>query len=424
MTEEADPELLLAQGRIAEAEDACERRLQNSPDDIAALKIAGLGALRRALPGRAIVLLARAARIAPDDSLTLHHLGRAREAGGDLEGALAADEAAVRADPAHAAARLFYAKGLERQGRPEEALLQFTRALKDAQRDGLWLDAAGTPEPLRPLVEHAVLAVRRGRRAAFELLLGPLKRRYGAAALGRVEAAIRIYIGEQAPQYPDARQRPTFFYIPGLPTAPYFDRRLFAWIGAYEAALPAILEELQALLPGERGRERVFGSDALEEENLRGQYGQPSWNGYYFYRYGVRRDDNCSACPVTAAMLDSLPLIRIREHGPEVLFSVFTPGTQLLPHRGVTNARAVSHLPLLVPPDCALEVGGEQHVWRKGRVVVFDDTYEHQAWNRSPEVRVVLIADIWNPHLTDAETAAITDVIGKIGDMRIDLESS
>jgi len=56
--------------------------------------------------------------------------------------------------------------------------------------------------------------------------------------------------------------------------------------------------------------------------------------------------------------------------------------------------------------------------------VVFDDTYEHQAWNRSPEVRVVLIADIWNPHLTDAETAAITDVIGKIGDMRIDLESS
>ncbi|MGA9028109.1 MAG: hypothetical protein WB440_18795, partial [Steroidobacteraceae bacterium] len=72
MTEEADPELLLAQGRIAEAEDACERRLQNSPDDIAALKIAGLGALRRALPGRAIVLLERAARIAPDDSLTLH----------------------------------------------------------------------------------------------------------------------------------------------------------------------------------------------------------------------------------------------------------------------------------------------------------------------------------------------------------------
>ena len=76
---------------------------------------------------------------------------------------------------------------------------------------------------------------------------------------------------------------------------------------------------------------------------------------------------------------------------------MFTPGTHLLPHRGVTNTRVVAHLPLIVPPDCALRVGGEEHAWQEGRVVVFDDTYEHEAWNRSDQVRVVLIFDLWNP---------------------------
>jgi aspartate beta-hydroxylase len=102
---------------------------------------------------------------------------------------------------------------------------------------------------------------------------------------------------------------------------------------------------------------------------------------------------------------------------------VFTPGTDLLPHRGVTNARLVTHLPLIVPPDCALNVGGALHVWQEGRVVVFDDTYEHSAWNRSDAMRVVLIADIWNPYLTEAERHAINDIFTRLGDFRIAIES-
>ena len=312
---------------------------------------------------------------------------------------------------------------MERAGERDKSLLHFNRALKDAQRAGQWRDAESTPPALRPLVEHAVITVRKGRRATFDSLLSPLKQRYGGAALGRVESAIRIYVGEQDPRYPDARQQPTFFYVPGLPTTPYFDRRLFAWIPAYEAMYPAILEELQALLPTDQGRERVFGSDALEEANLKGYGRAPSWNGYYFYRHGERREVNCTACPITARILDSISLTRIREHGPEVLYSVFTPGTHLLPHRGVTNARAVSHLPLIVPSDCAINVGGEVHQWRTGRVVVFDDTYEHEAWNRSNEIRVVLIADVWNPHLTDVEQAALGDVIATIGDLRAEMDN-
>jgi tetratricopeptide (TPR) repeat protein len=418
MSEAADPATLIAQGQLAEAETASERRLESHPDDPAALKIAALGALRRAQFQRARELLERAAQISPHDSTVLYHLARAREASGDREAALAADAAAVRAEPAHALARLHLALGLEHKGEQLRALAHFIQALKDAQASGHWLNADSTPAALRPLVEHAVGVVRHGQRAWLEQMLHPLAQKHGRAGLERVYAATRIYVGEQQPVYPDPRQQPTFFYIPGLPTAAYFDRRLFGWLPAYEALYPQIRRELEPLLQTSTTRERVFHTGELEAANLRGSEAAPSWDGYYFYRHGERREPNCAACPLTARALDALPLIRIREHGPEVLFSVFTAGTHLLPHRGVTNARAVSHLPLIIPADCALSVGGEVHAWREGRTLVFDDTYEHEAWNRSSHVRVVLIADVWNPHLSEVERAAISDVIAAIGDLR------
>jgi aspartate beta-hydroxylase len=111
-----------------------------------------------------------------------------------------------------------------------------------------------------------------------------------------------------------------------------------------------------------------------------------------------------------------MPLVRVRDHAPETLYSVLRPGTHILPHRGVTNTRLVTHLPLIVPPDCALRVGGETHVWQEGRCVTFDDTFEHEAWNHSERDRVVLIVDSWNPDLSEAERAAVADLVAAIGD--------
>ena len=130
----------------------------------------------------------------------------------------------------------------------------------------------------------------------------------------------------------------------------------------------------------------------------------------------MRRESECGRCPGTAALLDQLPLCRVQGHGPEALFSVFTPGTHLLPHRGVTNTRVVAHLPLIVPDNCALSVGGEPHAWCEGSIVVFDDTYEHEAWNRSAQRRVVLIMDVWNPYLTEVERQALLELIPAIGE--------
>jgi aspartate beta-hydroxylase len=413
---------LLESGRIDEAERAYERLLETAPDNIEALNVVALAALRGGHTPRALELLQRAAAAAPEDALTQHHLGLAHEAAGDAAAAAVAQAAAVRLTPTFFVARLHLGACLERLGRPDEALIQFKRTLDDAQGQGRWLNRATTPAPLVSLVEHAVLTVRRGRRALFERVLAPLVERYGRDSLSRVEHCLRIYLAEAPPVYPDARQKPSFLLFPGLPTSAYIDTAQLGWIEALEAQTPAIVAELEQLLPTSANRERVFASEALEAQNLRGLDEPPTWNGYYFHRHGERRDANCDACPATARALDELPLSRVREHGPEVLFSVFTAGTHLLPHRGVTNTRVVGHLPLIIPEDCALSVGGEIHVWQKGRVVMFDDTYEHEAWNRSRRTRVVLIFDVWNPYLTETERAACKDLIEAIGDLRSAVE--
>lgn len=409
---------LLSEGKVAEAERACELVLEHSPDAVEALNVCAIASLRDAKNYRAIAMLERAIGIAPEDPVTRHNLGRAYESVGRIDDAIAALERSVQLRPVYHVARIRLASLLEQQGEVDRAVLNYARALDDAQRQGRWLDAAGTPASLRPYVQRAVLAVRNHRSAALHRLVADLEARYGRDEMARVAQGVAIYLKEQVPVYPDPRQQPTFLYVPGLPPAPYFDRALFPWIDELEACTDAIRNELLAVLPSEAGRERVFGSEELEQQNLRGEHEPPTWNGYYFYRHGERREENCARCPATTAAIDQLPLSAVPGHGPEVLYSVFTPGTHLLPHQGVTNTRVVGHLPLIVPPDCALNVGGELHEWQEGRVVVFDDTYEHEAWNRSDRTRVVMIFDLWNPHLSAAERAAITDVILDISGFR------
>jgi aspartate beta-hydroxylase len=406
---------LLKEGRVAEAERLYEQILAASPDDAEALNLVALAALRRRDLARALALLRHAVAVHPSDFHSCYHLARCQDEAGDLAQALPLYESVLEMQPANPVARLYFAYALERSGSRERALAHYVRALGQAQSEGRWLDPRTTPPNLKPLVEQAVALVRQTKRALADDALAALRARYGGSELGRVERALRIYLREEAAQLADPRQQPTMLYFPDLPPSAYLDRKLFPWIDGLEQATGAIRAELMRLLPSSAGRERVFLSESVERVNLRGIGAEPSWNGYYFYRHGERREDNCAACPATAAAIDALPLARVPGHGPEVLYSVFTTGTHLLPHRGVTNTRLVGHLPLIVPADCALKVGGELHVWQEGHVVVFDDTYEHEAWNRSDRIRVVMIFDVWNPHLTPVEQDAIAELLPRMG---------
>ena len=90
------------------------------------------------------------------------------------------------------------------------------------------------------------------------------------------------------------------------------------------------------------------------------------------------------------------------------MFSLLSPRTTIPPHVGVSNTRVVSHLALISPENCSFRVGNDTRQWVPGKAWVFDDTIEHEARNDSDKLRVVLIFDVWHPHLTPPERALIT----------------
>ncbi|MGH8282712.1 MAG: aspartyl/asparaginyl beta-hydroxylase domain-containing protein, partial [Gammaproteobacteria bacterium] len=92
------------------------------------------------------------------------------------------------------------------------------------------------------------------------------------------------------------------------------------------------------------------------------------------------------------------------------------PGTHIPPHYGLANYKLAVHLPLIIPGDCAIRVGNETRAWTEGQCLIFDDSFQHEAWNNSSELRVVLILEIWNPQLSDAEQQAVAAVLGVIRD--------
>jgi aspartyl/asparaginyl beta-hydroxylase (cupin superfamily) len=84
------------------------------------------------------------------------------------------------------------------------------------------------------------------------------------------------------------------------------------------------------------------------------------------------------------------------------------------------NARLICHLPLIVPPGCGFRVGNEVRQWEEGKLLIFDDTIEHEAWNDSNEDRVVLIFDIWRPELSEAERGAVAAMFEAVDAYRDD----
>jgi aspartate beta-hydroxylase len=411
---------LAAQGRLDEAARAFDALLHEDPDDADALNFLAVRAHGAGRADEALGLLEQAHAAHPDGATTLVNLGVLQRERGRLAEACAALAEALRLDPQLYVARLRLGEVLGAMGRVHEALPAFFGAIMAAQERGEWLGDASTPPPLRPLVKHAMRVVGAGRPALFRALLAPLRERHGGAALARVEKCLAIYLGSLRADFPDPAQRPKFLYFPGLPTTRVFDRTLFPWYAALEAQTASIRTEMLAVLAADQGFEPFLGhveDHAQLKDLLRGENGTPAWNAFFFHRHGVRNDANAARCPRTMAALDGVPLCRIRDHAPEVCFSVLTPGSHILPHRGVTNTRVVTHLPLVVPEgDLALHVSGHIQRWEEGRCFSFDDTFEHEAWNRSGETRVVVLLDAWNPYLTPIECEAVATLTAGIGD--------
>ncbi len=125
----------------------------------------------------------------------------------------------------------------------------------------------------------------------------------------------------------------------------------------------------------------------------------PRWSAFHLFKSGRRVDANAVRCPETMAVLDQVPQPDQPGRTPASMFSLLKPRTTIPAHVGVSNTRLVTHLALIVPENCYFRVGNDTRQWVSGKAWVFDDTIEHEARNESDKLRVVLIFDVWHPHL-------------------------
>ena len=408
-------------GHLDEARAAYGRLLDHSPENIEALNFLAMLALSDGRPVPARQLLQRALAAAPDDGPTRKNLGVVLLQTGNPPEAEQVLREAVQLDPAFFVARLYLGVAHERLGNTRAAIVEYFKAIATAQAVRQWSSPATTPVGLRPVVEHAMVVARRGRRQLLAAVLARFHDRFGHQAMERMDRCLSAYLGDVVARPPDPLQKPEFLYFPDLPSKPFLPRGCFPWYDDLEAATDDIRGELLSVLGDQPQLEPFLGAPppGMKSSYLdaHGDADAPRWDAFFFHRHGRRYDQNCGRCPATAAALDRTPLVHIHKHAPEALFSVLGPGSHILPHYGVTNTRVVTHLPLVVPAGCELRVAGERHAWQPGRCVTFDDTFEHEAWNNSDQTRVILLFDVWNPYLTDAERTALAELVPAIGEL-------
>jgi aspartyl/asparaginyl beta-hydroxylase (cupin superfamily) len=198
-------------------------------------------------------------------------------------------------------------------------------------------------------------------------------------------------------------------HYPFLPADEYFDRDLFPWLAELEAATATIVAELEAILadPAAELTPYISLPPGVPASKWSALDKSLDWGAFHLWKEGERFDEACERAPRTAALVESLPICRIEGRAPNIFFSILKAGGHIPAHTGVTNVRSVVHLPLVVPDGCDFRVGGETRRWVEGQAFAFDDTIEHEAWNRSDRDRAVLIVDAWNPYLSEQERAMI-----------------
>lgn len=173
-----------------------------------------------------------------------------------------------------------------------------------------------------------------------------------------------------------------------LPNDPVLSPSIFSWSARLTSRWRRIRFEVARAMPVQLPSVADLAPDHL------GINPDRLWKCVFLLGYGHRMPEMCARFPETWAAIRDIPGLF------SAMISVHEPGAHLERHRGVTKGMLTVHLPLVVPRDadrCRIEIDGEVHVWREGRLLVFDDTYEHETWNDTDEARVILLLHILRP---------------------------
>ena len=171
----------------------------------------------------------------------------------------------------------------------------------------------------------------------------------------------------------------------------WLDPSAYPFTAMLEEQHEAILEELRAVIDRKAWVVWTEGPDrpATSERTQIGDGEAPKWRLFGLYLRGAPIPPHCALCPRTAALLAKVP--KLTKAG----FACLEAGYVMKPHIGHDPHNYRVHLGLIVPDgDCGMRVGDETRTWQRGKVTMFDDNQLHDAWNRTPQHRYVLIVDV------------------------------
>ena len=326
-----------------------------------------------------------------------------QRAQGNLPAALSELDAALAIDPYFFLALLSKGAVLERMGERGAAALVYRDAIKIAPPPG------SMPTALQAPLARAREVVEDDSRRLADFLLqqtAALRDAHRSETLDRVDECLQVLAGRKRVYHSE----PVQLHVPQLPAIPFFDRTHFPWLPRLEAATEMIRAELLALMDaGMPGFAPYISYPPGAPLNQWAELNDNrEWSSLWLWRDGARQEEAIARCPRTAALLAELPMADQPGFAPTALFSALAPRTRIPPHTGSTNARLLVHLPLILPGAARFRVGNVERSWRMGEAWCFDDSIEHEAWNEADQTRVILIFDIWNPLLSQAERELIS----------------
>lgn len=389
-------------GKEQDAIKAWGQILNQDPNHVRTLGALGHYSFRKGDMQSARVAFQRVVDIDGADPQQWVNLALACQGLKDEQGEEGAIKGALTADPGDLLGLILRGNLLERQGKPHQAAAAYGAAATVSPA----LEQL-SPE-LRPAVMHALSFQDKHNKdcAAFlDAYLEPHYKNHSGERLGRFRDSIDIMVGRKL-RY-DAL--PLLHYYPGLPAIEFYEREDFPWLDAFESSTSAIRDEFLNVLNTEQGfTPYITYPDDVPLNQWAELNNSPQWSAFHLIKSGRQVADNAAKCPLTMRLLSTAPQPVQTGRTPAAMFSLLKPKTRIPPHTGSSNVRLVTHLPLIIPESCGFRVGNQTREWVPGKAWVFDDTIQHEAWNDSDKLRVVLIFDIWNPHLTPPERELIT----------------
>lgn len=398
---------LMRSGRVNEAIRAAEQQLQRFHDAPGLIQFLSGIYFSTGRLADARACMRRYLELDPGNVQCLQGLEAVEQKLGQLELKIKAQKDAIEADPDKAFSFLRLAGSYMAGGDREKAIAATFLAYDRHVKIFNMADDPRVAANLKKLAADGEVLLREKLAEIQVQALKRVKKRHPETDLSRIEGLVWRDVFADKVAFQHNQQQPQWLYLPGLEARPIFERSEFNWVKGLEAAFPEIQTEVLEVLDPDKDTVPYIDTGQEVQEAWKKLDGSRQWGVAHLFKEGRRNPQAYKKFPATAAALDAILKSQKSETFMEAFFSVLRPRAEIPSHYGQTNAGLTVHFPLVIPDHAGIMVANHRHTWRPGETFIFDDSFEHKAWNRSDQIRIVLILGDWHPGLTVAERAAL-----------------